>query len=86
MAKRRKRDSEIFLSFGKRLRALRLAKGLTPARFHDATGIDAEMLREYETGKLAPKLEAIMVMAKALGVSHLELFDIDIDIDGRDLR
>ena len=83
MAKRQVKRNIIFSSFGKRLRALRIARGLTPARFSRVTGINAETLKKYEAGKLEPKLVAIMVMAKALDVSHLELLDIDTDLDHR---
>lgn len=71
------RSKDFVVSFGKRLRALRLAKELTPSQFQGATGIDAHELDEYEEGRLEPGLEAIMVMAKALGISHLDLLDID---------
>jgi transcriptional regulator with XRE-family HTH domain len=84
MAKGQSKRSVIFLSFGRRLRKLRLAKGLTPFQFSRATGIDADTLREYEEGKLEPKLEVIVVMAGALGVGGQDL--IDIEIDDRDLR
>lgn len=69
----------MFISFGKRLRSLRRASGLTPSQFFRATGIDRETLRRYEEGELEPKLVAIMTMAKALKVSHLELLDADIE-------
>jgi transcriptional regulator with XRE-family HTH domain len=68
--------------FGKRLQTLRLQKGITPSQFYDASGIDEYTLLQYENGELEPQLTTIAVMSKALGVSHVELMNIDInDID-----
>jgi len=80
MTKRRSRK-DLFILFGKRLRALRLKKGLTSSQFSRATGIDAAVLRKYEAGELEPGLVVIMSMARALGISHLELLD-QLDIEG----
>ncbi len=81
MAKRQlnqSRKAEILSSFGKRLRALRLKKKMTPAQFSVATGINKETLLKYEAGKLEPKVVAIVDMAEALGVSHADLLPADI--------
>ncbi|MEI9918986.1 MAG: helix-turn-helix transcriptional regulator [Bacteroidota bacterium] len=78
MAKQQLKKSLILPAFGKRLRALRLKKGLTPAQFSKATGIDKDTLRKYEAGESEPKLVAIMTMAKALKISHLDLLPADI--------
>lgn len=83
MSKRESKKSAIFYAFGKRLRELRIEKGMTPAQFSKVTRIDVETLDDYESGKREPKLEAIVVMARALGVRHIDL--LDIDIDDRDL-
>ncbi|HZY79121.1 MAG TPA: helix-turn-helix transcriptional regulator [Cyclobacteriaceae bacterium] len=81
MAKQISKKSKklIFISFGKKLRSLRLAKGFTPAEFSRAVDISKEMLGRYERGEVEPKLVVIMKMADALKVHHLELLDIEID-------
>jgi transcriptional regulator with XRE-family HTH domain len=70
--------SRLYSSFGKRLKELRLSKGITPSQFSHLTGIDEDTLHQYENGDLEPKLSTIMVMANALKVSHLELMDMDL--------
>jgi transcriptional regulator with XRE-family HTH domain len=73
------KKSVILTSFGKRLQASRLSKGITLIQFSRATGIYLGTLRKYEAGKIEPKLATIVVMAKALGITHHELLNINID-------
>jgi len=66
--------------FGARLKNFRLAKGLSSSQFYALSGIDTGNLRKYESGARQPTLSTIMIMAKALEISPLELIDIDFQM------
>jgi transcriptional regulator with XRE-family HTH domain len=68
-------------AFGSRLRQLRLAKGITQPKFEALSGIDPGNLAKYEQGDREPGLAVIFIMAKALGVGHLELLDFDFKMN-----
>lgn len=61
--------------FGKRLRQLRLEKGLTLRSLAEATGVDFTYLSKIENGKLgySPSADTIRAFARALGADSLEL-------------
>lgn len=65
--------------FGKRLKALRLEKGLTPLQFYERTSIDKETLDRYEAGEIEPILTTMVSMAKALDISLMELMNFHIE-------
>jgi transcriptional regulator with XRE-family HTH domain len=79
MKRRRKRilsldtRATIIETFGRALRNLRLAKGLTTREFETRSGIDTGNLSKYERGDREPGLLIIIMMAKALEVDCLEL-------------
>ena len=60
--------------FGARVRDLRLAKGYTQEAFADRCGFFRTYLSRVETGRANPTLNAIKVIADALGLSITELF------------
>ena len=60
--------------FGARVRDLRLAKGYTQEAFADRCGFFRTYLSRIETGRANPTLNAIEVIADALGLSITELF------------
>src|SRR4051812_39421711 len=60
--------------FGRRVRALRLARGLTQEQLGHAAGIDYKHLSAVEPGAKAPSFDAIGKLAKALGVEYWQLF------------
>jgi lambda repressor-like predicted transcriptional regulator len=53
---------------GQRLKAFRLAAGLTLASLADLAGVFPTALRKYEDGELQPRRRNITRLAKALGV------------------
>lgn len=53
--------------FGSRVRELRLATGLTQETFADHCGFARTYLSRIETGGANPSLDAIKVLADALG-------------------
>lgn len=56
-----------------RLKATRLAKGLTQKQLGERSGIADPTIRKYESGKLNPKLETIQRLADALQVDFADL-------------
>jgi len=62
------------LVFGRRVRALRLAKKLTQEQLGHAAGIDYKHLSAIERGAKTPSFEAIGKLAEALGVEYWQLF------------
>ena len=60
--------------FGRRVRTLRAANGLTQEELGRAAGIDYKHLSAVERGAKTPSFDAIGKLAKALGVEYWELF------------
>lgn len=58
---------------GSRVRDLRLAKGYTQEAFADRCGFFRTYLSRVETGRANPTLNAIEVIASALGMTVAEL-------------
>lgn len=63
--------------FGRRLKQLRLYRGLTQEELAEATRLSAESISNLERGKHAPKFETLEVLAQALGVSVKALFEFE---------
>lgn len=61
-----------------RLRAWRLAQGLTMAEVADLTGFSPSMLSRLERGERVPIPRTKVLIARALGVSIRDLFDVDL--------
>jgi transcriptional regulator with XRE-family HTH domain len=67
--------SQLKRRFGKRVREPRLARGYTSQEaFGDKCGFDRTYISGIERGVRNPSLDAIEILAKALGVSVAELF------------
>src|SRR5262245_58740696 len=60
------------MTFAKKLRLLREAKGLSEAKLADASGVSFATLRNYAMGRRAPSFEAVVKIARALGVTTEE--------------
>ncbi len=59
----------LYMSFPKRLVALRKAKGYTQASLAEASGIHVQQIKRYELGNTQPSVDALMRLAKTLNVS-----------------
>lgn len=59
--------------FGKRLRSIRTAKGLSQERLAEETGLSTNYIGEMERGLKAPGLGVIVRLSRALGASVHEL-------------
>jgi transcriptional regulator with XRE-family HTH domain len=61
--------------FGLRVRELRLAMGVNQEAFADRCGFARTYMSRIETGGANPSINAIKVLADALGVSISTLFE-----------
>jgi transcriptional regulator with XRE-family HTH domain len=61
--------------FGKCVREKRLAQGLSQVEFGERCGFYQTYLSRIERGQANPTLNAIEVIANALGVTVFELFE-----------
>jgi len=66
--------SDVLVAFGKRVRELREAKGLSQEQFADKCGLDRTYISGIERGRRNVSLQNIEILAKALGVMIAELF------------
>jgi transcriptional regulator with XRE-family HTH domain len=63
-------------SFGKRVKALRLEKGLTQKELGERTGrFDGPFISHLEAGHVEPCLQTLVVLSRALGFTLSEFFD-----------
>ncbi len=67
---------EFLSSFGKRVAELRREKGLTQEALADAANLHRTYIGFIEQGKRDPTIGNISQIAKALGVSLKELFEV----------
>jgi len=61
--------------FGTRVRELRVAMGMSQEAFADRCGFARTYMSRIETGRANPSINAIKVLADALGVSIAALFE-----------
>lgn len=64
-------------SFGRRLRETRVKAGLSQSDLEDISGIPKARLSRYENGHVAPSIQTLERLAKALHVSEASLLDDD---------
>lgn len=55
------------------VKRIRLERGLTQEQFSDVSGFSQQYVSGLETGRRNPTIVTIYELAKALGVSHLDL-------------
>ena len=60
------------MTLGERIKQLRQEKGLTQKAMGERCGMPDSQIRQYESGKIIPKLEQIVRMAAALGVDPFD--------------
>ena len=64
------------MSVGERIRISRKAAGLTQKELGQKLGVSASMIGQYETDLRKPKLDTVIKIADALGISTTELLDV----------
>ena len=65
------------ISFGKRLREVRIEAGLKQGQVARAVDVDSKHISRLERGKVNPSFELIFQLAAAMRVSPATLFDFD---------
>jgi len=68
--------SELRVRFGKRLKELRMSKGLTQEQLAEKAGVSADFISLIERGYRAPSFETIQMLAKALQVQESSFFTV----------
>ena len=64
----------LIMPIGERLKALRIARGMTQLELAQATGLSLSIIAQLEQGETAnPRLNTVKALARALEVSLLEL-------------
>jgi transcriptional regulator with XRE-family HTH domain len=64
-------------TFGQRLRATRIKAGYSQSDLEEISGIPKARLSRYENGHVAPSIQTLERLAKALGVSEASLLGDD---------
>ncbi len=78
---------ELTVKFPERLLTMRKTKGYTQQSLADASGIHVQQIKRYETRTAQPSVDALVKLAKTLGVSTDELlFDANERGPSDDLR
>lgn len=74
-----KKNDQIQLIFGMKLRQLRQSKGYSLLELSTKSGISVSYLNEIEKGKKYPKADKILVLAEAFGVSFDQLVSLKVN-------
>ena len=67
-------DKQVLVNFGKRLKAIRLAKGLSQQDLANEVDIELSQIYRLETAKTNPTLSTLAAVAKGLNMNLSELF------------
>ena len=76
--RRMRRIPEIETAIGGRLRALRVAAGLTQSALGEATGLSFQQIQKYETGKDRIAVSTLQRIATALEIHPGSFFDSEM--------
>ena len=71
---------------GQRLREARIEKGFTQEQLGDIVGVTKGSISLYESNKRTPKLEIVLELMYALGVSADYLLGADVIVEVKDLE
>jgi ribosome-binding protein aMBF1 (putative translation factor) len=71
----RTRDLEIAAAFGRRVREVRTAKGMTQEALAEAAGLHPTFVSNVERGYRVPTIPTLLRLANGLGVQACELLD-----------
>lgn len=67
--------SSLRRNFGRRLRQLRVRRGMTQAKLAEAVDVSEDLIGMIERGITAPSFETLEALARALDVPMPRLFD-----------
>ena len=65
---------------GRRIKRLRLKKGISQSQLSKRSGITSTLLQQYEYGTRHPKEDQLSKIALALGVAPAMLRPLDVEI------
>lgn len=68
---------------GRNFARLRAAAGLTQEQVADRADISQQYISGLERGQRNPSVETLYKIAQALGVSHVDLVNPDVESSGR---
>ena len=73
---------------GRNLARIRRAHGLTQEQLEERSGFSQQYLSGLEQGRRNPTVVTVYEIAQALGVSHLDLLQLDDEVDnaGKNIR
>lgn len=72
--------NKTFTALGARIKALRLARGLTQSELAERCGYEPLTMSRFERGTYAPGIDTLSALATVLGVSIHEFF-VEVDVD-----
>lgn len=75
---------DIVVRFGKRLRELRLERGLSQSSLAERADVTPEYVSRIERGQVGPSMEVVERLAQALFVEPRELFEFGAGTTGAD--
>ncbi len=73
-----RRDTAFELAFGQRIRAARIAAGISQGALGKAAGVSFQQVQKYERGKDRMSVGVLQSIATALGVHPGAFFDVDM--------
>ncbi len=83
--KRIKRTPEVELVIGNRVKALRLAAGMSQATLGQAIGVSFQQIQKYERGADRIAVSTLMGLAEALGIHPGSFFEHEMSLPAGDL-
>jgi transcriptional regulator with XRE-family HTH domain len=69
------RDDKTIKKFGKKLRELRQAKGISQEQLAHNCGLEYSQINRIELGKVNTSISHVALLAKHLGVTPCDLFE-----------
>ncbi|MGN6149249.1 MAG: helix-turn-helix domain-containing protein [Rhizomicrobium sp.] len=67
---------------GQNVQRIRRKKRLTQEQFAERSGFSQQYLSDLENGKRNPTIITLYELATALGVNHIELLGVTVELDG----
>jgi len=77
---------EVMIDIGKRIKELRLEKGISARNLANTTGLDPSQISKIESGISKPSLDALERICKTLNISIADFFKADSNENSREVR
>lgn len=71
------RNNDYIIAFGKHLRSIRNAKGLSMEKLAQQAGLEYSQISDIELGKINTTISTVYLIAKTLKIPPKELFDFE---------